>query len=244
MQDILPIANKRDFCYTREVMIKTIDFAGIELDNYTVREMIMIVEKKMSDHGFHTIEEVNMDTLMMAESDPVLKEALHMAEHTVISENGILEAVGSESYQRRHEIEHHDFFFEMMKRIERNRQAVFVIGDVRERVDRFCEFLKDRFEKCDLTGAEALEDCQGTTDAMVNEINALAPDVILSVLPCPDQEHFLVENHEKLSAGLWYGIGSWDFTKQKLGFFGRLRKKMRAHRLERQLDHYQGTDVV
>ena len=52
-------------------MIKTIDFAGIELDNYTVREMIMNIEKKMSDHGFHTIEEVNMDTLMMAESDDV-----------------------------------------------------------------------------------------------------------------------------------------------------------------------------
>ena len=31
-------------------MIKTIDFAGIELDNYTVREMIMNVEKDMSDH--------------------------------------------------------------------------------------------------------------------------------------------------------------------------------------------------
>ena len=46
-------------------MIKTIDFAGIELDNYTVREMIMNVEKDMSDHGFHTIEEVNMDTLMV-----------------------------------------------------------------------------------------------------------------------------------------------------------------------------------
>ena len=28
-------------------MIKTIDFAGIELDNYTVREMIMNVEKDM-----------------------------------------------------------------------------------------------------------------------------------------------------------------------------------------------------
>lgn len=45
---------------------------------------------------------------------------------------------------------------------------------------------------------------------MVNEINALTPDMILSVLPSPDQEHFLMENCEKLSAGLWYGIGSWD----------------------------------
>ena len=112
-------------------MIKTIDFAGIELDNYTVREMIMNVEKDMSDHGFHTIEEVNMDTLMLAETDELVRKAIGFAEHTVIAENGILEAVGAGSYQHRHEIEHHDFFFELMKRVERNHQTVFVIGDTR-----------------------------------------------------------------------------------------------------------------
>lgn len=66
-------------------MIKTIDFAGIELDNYTVREMIMNVEKDMSDHGFHTIEEVNMDTLMLAETDELVRKAIGFAEHTVIA---------------------------------------------------------------------------------------------------------------------------------------------------------------
>ena len=54
-------------------MIKTIDVAGIELDNYTVRETIMNVEKNMSDSGFHTIEEVNMEMLLQAESDEVIR---------------------------------------------------------------------------------------------------------------------------------------------------------------------------
>ena len=80
-------------------MIKTIDFAGIELDNYTVREMIMNVEKDMSDHGFHTIEEVNMDTLMLAETDELVRKAIGFAEHTVIAENGILEAVCDRRYR-------------------------------------------------------------------------------------------------------------------------------------------------
>lgn len=81
-----------------KAMIKTIDFAGIVLDNYSVHETIMNVEKNMSDHGFHTIEEVNMDTLMQAETDEVIKDALQMAEHTVIAEAGILDAVGAGSY--------------------------------------------------------------------------------------------------------------------------------------------------
>lgn len=127
-------------------MIKTIDFAGIELDNYTVREMIMNVEKDMSDHGFHTIEEVNMDTLMLAETDELVRKAIGFAEHTVIAENGILEAVGAGSYQHRHEIEHHDFFFELMKRVERNHQTVFVIGDTAEHVEKTCAFCQSILE--------------------------------------------------------------------------------------------------
>ena len=221
-------------------MIKTIDFAGIELDNYTVREMIMNVEKDMSDHGFHTIEEVNMDTLMLAETDEQVRKAIDFAEHTVIAENGILEAIGEGSYQHRHEIEHHDFFFELMKRVERNRQTVFVIGDTTEYVEKTCDFLTEHFGKCEIVGAEALENCQGGNDAMVNEINALTPDMILSVLPSPVQEHFLIENCEKLSAGLWYGIGSWDFTKRKCGVLGTIKKLVRTHKLERQLIHYHG----
>ena len=132
-------------------MIKTIDFAGIVLDNYSVRETIMNVEKNMSDQGFHTIEEVNMDTLMQAETDEVIKDALQMAEHTVIAEAGILDAVGAGSYQRRHEIEHHDFFYELMKRIERNHKTLFVIGDSMERVEQMCERISDRYPKCDLS---------------------------------------------------------------------------------------------
>ena len=105
------VAKRIQFCYTRGTMIKTIDVAGIELDNYSVRETIMNVEKNMSDNGFHTIEEVNMEMLLQAESDEVIREALASVEHTVIAERGILEAVGADSYQRKHEIDHHDFFY-------------------------------------------------------------------------------------------------------------------------------------
>lgn len=218
-----------------KAMIKTIDFAGIVLDNYSVHETIMNVEKNMSDHGFHTIEEVNMDTLMQAETDEVIKDALQMAEHTVIAEAGILDAVGAGSYQRRHEIEHHDFFYELMKRIERNHKTLFVIGDSMERVEQMCERIADRNPKCEIVGMEALDECSGATDAVVNEINALAPDVILSIIPSPQQEHFLMENREKMSAELWYGLGKIALGKPGSRLALKIRKLIRTHKLEKQL---------
>lgn len=221
-------------------MIKTIDVAGIELDNYTVRETIMNVEKKMSDSGFHTIEEVNMDMLIQAESDEVIREALASVEHTVIAERGILEAVGADSYQRKHEIDHHDFFYEMMKRIERNHKTIFVVGEKAEHTQQMCNRIMELYAKCNVVGAEALEECSGNLDALINEINSQTPDVIISVIPSPMQEHFLMENREKLSAGLWYGMGTMELENPKSGFTHVIRKMFRTHKLEKHLNSYSG----
>lgn len=221
------------------IMIKKIDIAGIQLDNYTVRETIMQVEKQMADHGFHTIEEVNMDMLMFMESDEAVRQALTTAEHTVIAEAGILDAVGAGSYQRKHEIEHHYFFYEMMKRIERNHKTLFLIGDTQENTKGAQEELLLNFPKCVISGAEALSECQGAVDAVVNEINASTPDVILSVLPSPQQEHFLVENREKLSAGLWYGVGDRRHQKPVNRLAGAIRNMIRTRTLEKRLNSYE-----
>ena len=93
-------------------MIKKIDIAGLQLDNYTVREMLMRVDRRISEKILTTIEEVNMDTLALAESDEEVKQALEACDYTVIADEGILRAL------RRHLIEVHEFFYELFKGLE------------------------------------------------------------------------------------------------------------------------------
>jgi N-acetylglucosaminyldiphosphoundecaprenol N-acetyl-beta-D-mannosaminyltransferase len=203
----------------------------------------MNVEKGLSDHGFHTIEEVNMDTLMMAENDAVIRAALEAVEHTVIAEAGILEAVGAVTYQRKREIEHRDFFYELMKRIERNHKTLFLIGDGAKQTRQMCEQVQELYPHCAIVGTEALEECEGATDNVVNEMNSLAPDVIISILPSPKQEHFLMENRDKLSAGLWYGIGEASLGKKKSRIGDALRNLIRTHKLEKQVHQYHDSNA-
>lgn len=93
-------------------MIKKIDIAGIQVDNYTVRESIMLVEKNMSRQIFTTLEEVNMQMLLLAETDERMRESLEKLDYSVIAETGILNAVGENSIQRKREIEDHDFYLD------------------------------------------------------------------------------------------------------------------------------------
>ncbi len=220
-------------------MIKKIDIAGIQLENYTVRESIMQLEKSLSEDGFCTIEEVTMDMLMMAEGNGKVREALDMLNHTVIAENGILDAVGQNSMQRQHEIENRVFFYEMMKRLARNHKTVFILGRTEEETNGFYEFLSEEFRRLEFSGVEAMESCVGETDAIVNEINAATPDAIVSILPSPFQEEFLIENKDKLFAGLWYGVGDYmAFTEKKRTLFDFFRKKSKTRALEKKVSQY------
>lgn len=218
-------------------MIKTIEVAGIQLDNCTVREAIMNLEREMSDLGFHTVEEVNTDTIMLAVSDETVRRALMTVNHTVIAESGILEAVGESSYQRKHEIEHHDFFHELMRRIERGHRRIYLIGDSQERMDAMLGHLEELYPRCLLVGSAMLEGWDGTIDAVINDINSATPDVVISILASPRQEHFLLETRDKLSANLWYGMGTMELAETK-GIVSFFKRSLRKYKLERQIRSY------
>lgn len=184
-------------------MIKKIDIAGLQLDNYTVREMIMRVDRRISEKILTTIEEVNMDTLALAESDEEVKQSLEACDYTVIADEGILRAVSADTLQRRHEIEDHDFFYEFFKRLERNDKKIFVIAESQKAVDEAEEFLLGLFDRARISGKGVLDDSPGCSENLVNEINIVSPDVIASFLPSPSQEKFLLHNREKLLMNLW-----------------------------------------
>lgn len=224
-------------------MIKKIDIAGIELDNYTVREAIMLLEKNMGSQIFTTLEEVNMKTLLLAETDERVREALELLDYSVIAESGILSAVGEESMQRKREIEEHDFYFELLKRLERNHKTIFLLGKKQEEVDQALQTIGEDFPKCGIAGAEAFESCVGTMDAIVNEINAATPDVVISILPTPEQEYFLLDNRNKLSTTLWYGMGNEKIAHKKRGFFHFIKGLISLRKLEHTITSYEEKEM-
>ena len=81
-------------------MIKKVDILGIQLDNYTVREAIMCVERYLSNNMLNTIESVSMQMLIDSETDPVLKKVLGSLDLAVIGEKEIIQAAGLGNMQR------------------------------------------------------------------------------------------------------------------------------------------------
>ena len=113
-----------------------------------------------------------MQMLTESESDPVLKEVISSLDLAVIGEKGILQAAGVDTMQRIRETEENDFSDEFLKRVERNRKSVFIIGETQGAVDEFTQELREEYPKLVLAGAAATENCVGDLEGVINEMNA------------------------------------------------------------------------
>lgn len=220
-------------------MIKEISVAGVKLGNYTVRESLMKIDRAFYENSFTTVEEVYMRSLFLAREDQVVKQVIEAMDIPVIAEMGILDVAGGSNLQRKHEIEENEFFFQLLKRLERSNKKVFLLGEIEKEIELAKEFILDEFPRVSVVGALALNNYQDDEETVINEINTETPDVIISVLPSPKQEHFLYRHKDKLSANLWYGIGDGKFAKQRHRITTGLIKLFRVRKLMKYIKRYE-----
>ena len=225
-------------------MIKTISIADIQLDNYSAKEAVMKLEQFWDEPVLHVVEEIPMELLIKAQSETAIKTFIQQMDLTVIADEQILKLADVSDPRREREIREHHFFYEVLKRLERNHKRLFLVGQSENKVEQLRELIQEEFHKCQIVGVEAIENCNGAIDGIINEINAATVDVILSVIPVPQQESFLMENKEKISAKLWYGIGSEAMDKSKRGIGSWFRKHSHRRKLEEHIANFEETDQV
>ncbi len=227
-----------------EYMIKEICVAGIRFGNYTVRESLTKIDKAFYENCFTIVEEINMRSLFLAREDETVKQVLESMDVPVIAEVGILDVAGEQSLPRKYEIEENEFFYQFFKRIERNNKRIFLLGETQKEIALAKAFITEEFSKVHIAGGLALEACAGGVEAVINEINTEAPDVIISVLPSPMQEHFLASHRDKLSANIWYGVGDGKFARRRHRFTTALIKLFRVKKLMKYIKRYEKQEEI
>ena len=223
-------------------MIKQIQLLGMTIPNYSMREELQLAQDALKDEKLRLILTVSMQSLVKVsgcESQQV-KECVEQADLVVVEDPEILSVAGINSSQRTHEAQDHLFFTELLKRLQRGQQQVYLVASKNAALEKIQEILSERYEKLNIIGQYSIEDYPDDLDRMINEINSAAPDVIISVMPTPQQEEFLVANRSKLMAKLWYGLGeNYGLLMEKKGFGWRMRRLIHFGRFKMHVNHYE-----
>lgn len=216
-----------------ESMVKKLNVMGIALDYYPMRESLLLIEKFFKDSAMNIVRLVNMEQMVMAGSDDAVREALENTELPVIADRAIFEAAGVEVPVRLGETSHTDFFTEFMRRIYRANRSVYLIGDSRDSLDAFQNYLKEEYKHLNVIGATVVGENDVEMEKVVNDINIVLPDVVMSILPSPQQDYFLNRHFRQIYAKVWLGLSDDRRIAKKSG---KIRRFWREH-IESRLFH-------
>lgn len=222
-------------------MIKQIHLLGMTIPNYSLREELQFAQDALGDGKLQLFLTVSMQSLIKVSSSEseAAKTCVEQADLVVVDDPEILSVAGITSSQRIHEAENHMFFGELLKRLQRGGEQVYLVASKNEALEKIKEILASRYEKLSIVGEYSIEDYPDDLDRMINEINGAAPDVILSVMPTPQQEEFLVANRGKLLSKLWYGLGeNYSQPLEKKGLGWRMKRLIHLGRFKMHVSQY------
>lgn len=222
-------------------MIKQIQILGMTFPNYSLRDELQLAQEALRSERLCMFLTMSMQSLMKVSSSDSEEEKsfVEQADLIVVEDPEILSVAGITSNQRIREASDHLFFAELMKRLQRGQQQIYLVASKNAALEKIKEILGERYEKLHIVGQYSIEEYPDDLDRMINEINSAAPDVILSVMPTPGQEEFLMKNRSKLLAKLWYGLGeNYNLLLEKKGFGWKMKRLIHLGRFKMHVNQY------
>lgn len=235
--------------------MEEIQVLGVNLKERTTREGLSLAETFLGDGILDVIYFVTMENLLHASEQEEMKAWLESLDLTVSVDADIPKAAGIDDKNRLWEIEHHSFLREFVRRLARDRVPVYLLSGNEKEMRALEEGLQNLRWNLLIAGSavisaavpdreKAAGDAGGTAemDRLINDINNVAPRVIISNFPfCGDRE-VIQYARPFINAEAWLQIPhrSLETGQESIsrGFLIRLHKKIARHLFHRQVSSY------
>ena len=220
--------------------MKVIDVLGMHITDYPIKEAIKHALKYIGNGAMNTIFYVSSPVLLEAGENQQQREWLESMDMLLYGEPTVLDVLGENTRERKNEIKQDAFLHEYIKKIARGKQRVYLILDSQEKADQLNEYLHDLHESVNVIGTYIWDEENSKAEDLVNELNDVSPDVIISKLPNLVQQKLICENRRMINASVWIALLHERVIKKKKVTFGSKLNRLFYMRLfKRKVNKYE-----
>lgn len=224
--------------------MKVIDVLGMHITDYPLKDAIKLSLKFMGNGAMNTIFYVSSQVLLDAGENPQQREWLESMDLILYGEPTVLDVLGENTRERKNEIKQDAFLHEFIKKIARGKQRVYLILDSKEKADALDSYLHELHGSVDIIGKYIWDVENSSAEDLVNELNDISPDVIISKLPNAEQQKLICENRRMINASVWVALLYERVAKKQNVTFGSKLDWMFYKRLfKRKVDKYETEKV-
>ena len=225
--------------------MNTFQVLGITLTDHSVREAMRLADTYLEDGAVSTICYITAGGLLEAENRPETKEFLENMNLTVPADTEVLKAAGIQSRARLREVAGGDFLKQFLHKISAKGKKVVLLSDSQENLAKLKKGLLSFQANLRLTGGFALEDAGSDADSLINDLNVLEPDILISNLEYPAREEFFSEHHMKLHTQIWLLLKQdMVIENRNPSLLEKIRASLARKALRRSVDQYKKEEDV
>ena len=181
----------------------------VEIDCLTAKETMQRVMKYLETESASVVEILTLDMLVQEQDDTQWKEFLQKMDLVIPGDCEILKAAGGEDRTLLKEAENGSFLKMLFYYLHKNKKKVFLISPNEDILQRLVQDLQEYNSGIIIIGSGILPEDGSREETVINDINGVEADCVLSVLPSPRQEVFINKSQALLNTRLWIGCGNF-----------------------------------
>ncbi len=218
-------------------MNKNIQISDLTIDNYTAKDAMQRVVEYMNTECLNIVEMISLATLEGLANDDELQKQVSEFDITFAGDQAILEAAGINDARRLRDAEPLLFVKMAMRFFHKNRVRVFLLAEDSETLQKLQDYMEQEYAGSEIVGHATMEEHGMSDDMILNLVNGVEADCIVSILPSPMQEKFIIRNKTLLNVKLWLGLGSWFDTMRKgQSFLSKIKKLLTRWILKKEME--------
>ncbi len=186
--------------------MKVIDVLGMHITDYPLKDAIKMSLKYIGNGAMNTIFYLSSQVLLDAGENAEQREWLESMDLLLYGEPTVLDVLKENTRERKNEIRNDAFLHEYIKKLARGKQSIYLVLDSEEKADSLENYLKELHASVHVIGRYIWEEGSSTAEDLVNELNDVSPDVIISKLPSALQLQLIYENRRMINASVWVAL--------------------------------------
>ena len=184
-----------------------IDILGVKVDSVTMAQAVARVEGYMDERKNVLIATANAEMIMRATHDTELKDILNDAALVVPDGAGTVWAAHHLGYEMPERVAGFDLAQELMRIAPSKKQKVFFFGSAPGVAEKAKAKAEELYPGIEIVGTRDGYFKPEDEPAIIEEIKAAQPDLLLAALGVPKQEKWLNAHLKELGVPVAIGVG-------------------------------------
>lgn len=188
--------------------IETINVWNVKFNPLTIDEIVSVVALWLKEgrKGIH-LTGVNADTVVLAQEDVVLRDAIMNSDIVNIDSFLPARALNKLGYKVTGRVPSPDVFEALLQYADSHNQKVYFFGATNETLQKLVHVVQVKFPNVNVVGTRNGYYSEQEEQDIANEISEVIPDYLFLGMPSPKKEKFILKYKKRINVGCFYGVG-------------------------------------